>query len=132
MKIQITVGNVVLSASLEDNNAAKAIYDVMPFDLPYNIWGDEIYCIIPVHLDMKESGQEIMEIGDLAYWPPGNAFCIFYGRTPASTDDQPRAASDVILIGKINGDATILRNASASSIKIKALDASSPLPPGEG
>ena len=96
-------------------------FDAMPFDVPYNVWGDEIYCSIPVHLDMEEPGQEIMEIGDLAYWPPGHAFCIFYGRTPASTDERPRAASEVVLIGKIDGDATILRDASASSIIIKAL-----------
>ncbi len=123
MKIQITVGDAVLSATLEDNAVAQAIFDAMPFDLPYNVWGDEIYFSIPVHLDMEESGQEIMEIGDLAYWPPGHAFCIFYGSTPASTDDRPRAASEVVLIGKIDGDATILRDASASTIKIKSLPA---------
>jgi uncharacterized protein len=121
MKIQITVRDAVLSAILEDNATAQAIYDAMPFDVPYNVWGDEIYCSIPVHLDIEEPGQEIMAIGDLAYWPPGHAFCIFYGRTPASTDERPRAASEVVLIGKIDGDATILRDASASSIKIKTL-----------
>ncbi len=121
MKIQITVGDAVLSATLEDNATAQAIYDAMPFDVPYNVWGDEIYFSIPVHLDMEEPGREIMEIGDLAYWPPGHAFCIFYGSTPASTDELPRAASEVIPFGRIDGDSTILRDASASIIKIETL-----------
>jgi hypothetical protein len=72
--------------------------------LPYNVWGDEIYFSIRVYLDLEE-GREIMELGELAYWPPGNAFCVFYGRTPASMDERPRAASAASPVGKIEGDA---------------------------
>lgn len=121
MKIKITVGDVALTASLIDNETARSIYAALPFSLPYNVWGDEIYFAIPVHLDLEE-GREIMEVGELAYWPPGNAFCIFYGKTPASLDDRPRAASPVIPIGIIEGDATLLCEAAAEKIQVEKLN----------
>jgi hypothetical protein len=120
MKIKISIGDISLTANLNDSEIARQIYDALPFDLPFNVWGDEIYFSIPVHLDLEE-GREIMEVGELAYWPPGNAFCIFYGRTPLSTDDRPRAASDVSPFGKIEGDATVLRGIRAGTIQVEKL-----------
>jgi hypothetical protein len=61
-------------------------------------------------------------VGELGYWPPGSAFCIFFGRTPASTDDRPRAASAVNIIGKVLGDATVFK-AVASGTKIRLVRA---------
>ncbi len=121
MKIKIKVGDILLNAILEDNETARRIYDALPFDLPYNVWGDEIYFSIPVHMDIEE-GREIMEVGELAYWPPGNAFCIFYGKTPASLDERPRAASTVIPFGRVEEDATVLRQAKAEKIQIEKLE----------
>ncbi len=50
-----------------------------------------------------------MTWGDLAYWPPGRAFCVFFGPTPASRGDEIRPAFAVTVIGKVDGDATILK-----------------------
>jgi hypothetical protein len=121
MKIKITIGNVSLTANFLDNETARRIYDALPFNLPYNVWGDEIYFSIPVHLGIEE-GREIVEVGELAYWPPGNAFCIFYGKTPASTDERPRAASAVSPFGKIEGDATVLRQIEAGKIQVEKIE----------
>ncbi len=121
MKIKITVGDVELTATLLENQTAQTIYDALPFDFPYTTWGDEIYFGIPVTLDVEE-GRELMDIGELAYWPPGHAFCIFYGPTPASTDDKPRAASEVTPIGTVDGDITILKKAKVSTIKVEPLE----------
>lgn len=121
MKIKISIGNVSLTANLLDNETARRIYNALPFNLPFNVWGDEIYFSIPVHLDFEE-GREIMEVGELAYWPTGNAFCIFYGRTPASTDERPRAASAVSPFGKIEGDATALRKIKSGKIQVEKLE----------
>ena len=121
MKIKISIGNVSLTANLNDNETARRIYNALPFNLPYNVWGDEIYFSIPVHLDLEE-GREIMEVGELAYWPTGNAFCIFYGRTPASTDERPRAASAVSPFGKIERDAIVLRRIKAGKIQVEKLE----------
>ena len=49
-------------------------------------------------------------IGDLGYWPVGSAFCIFFGPTPVSTDDTPRAYSPVNVFGRITGDASLLKS----------------------
>jgi hypothetical protein len=54
-------------------------------------------------------------VGELGYWPPGSAFCIFFGRTPASTDDRPRAASAVNILGRIQGDATVFKTVSSGT-----------------
>ena len=121
MKIKITVGNISLRATLSDNKTAQAIYNTLPIESSYNVWGDEFYFAIPVHMFIEE-GRDIMEIGELGFWPPGNAFCIFFGRTPVSIDGRPRAASAVSPFGKIDGDATVLRQAKAPTIKIEKLE----------
>ncbi|MEM7536036.1 MAG: cyclophilin-like fold protein [Chloroflexota bacterium] len=85
-QIQITAGTVTMSATLNDSPTAQAIVNALPIQASANCWGDEIYFGIPVSASVEPDAQEIVEVGGLAYWPPGNAFCIFFGRTPASTD----------------------------------------------
>lgn len=119
-RIQITLGEWVLTATFEDNDAANAIYGVLPLELPFQTWGDEIYFPVPVELKAS-GGNERVDVGDLAFWPPGKAFCIFYGPTPASMDERPCAASEVIVFGKIDGDATVLRGANAKTVRVEAL-----------
>ena len=69
-----------------------------------NTWGEEIYFSIPVDVGL-ENAKAVVSEGDLGYWPPGNAFCIFFGLTPASQGDEIRPASPVNVFGKIIGDA---------------------------
>jgi hypothetical protein len=108
--IQITVGEIALDAELNDSETARKILDVLPLMCAFNTWGDEIYFKIPVEAG-PEDGQETVALGDLGYWPPGHAFCIFYGRTPASQGDEIRPASAVNPIGRVLGDATVLKSA---------------------
>jgi|GEM_PF-678303 hypothetical protein len=95
---------------LEDKNpkTAKAIIEGLPFDSRANTWGEEVYFSIPVDIDEENSQREV-EVGDCGYWPAGNCFCIFFGRTPASRGDKPVAASPVNIFGRIVGDAKIFR-----------------------
>ncbi|MQG29069.1 MAG: hypothetical protein FI723_11855, partial [SAR202 cluster bacterium] len=51
----------------------------------------------------------------LGYWPPGQAFCLFFGPTPASQGDEIRPASEVTVIGKIIGDSGVLKGVSPSN-----------------
>ena len=69
-----------------------------------------------------EDGVETVELGDLAYWPPGKAFCIFYGKTPASQGDEIRPASAVNPIGTVHGDVTQLKGVSADRIEISRIE----------
>ena len=86
--IVITAGSIRLEAELNDTFTAKAISNILPITAAANTWGDEIYFEIPVSTG-PEDPVETVELGDLAYWPPGKAFCIFYGKTPASPDSSP-------------------------------------------
>ncbi len=111
MRIRITVGEVALEAELNDTATAAKIGEALPIRTPFNTWGDEIYFSIPVDAELDGSSQEVVEIGDLGYWPPGNAFCIFFGLTPVSEPGKIMPASAVNVIGKVAGDATLFKQA---------------------
>jgi uncharacterized protein len=102
-KIRITSGDVAQTATLNDTKTAQLVWDALPFDIPGSRWGDEIYFSIPVHTG-TERGQATVSAGDLAYWEPGNALCIFWGPTPMSRGDEIRPANPVTVFGTLDGD----------------------------
>ncbi|RPI10834.1 MAG: hypothetical protein EHM71_02550 [Zetaproteobacteria bacterium] len=114
-KIRITAGKVSVEAILNELPTATKIWDALPIEERGNTWGDEIYFSIPVDAKSEKDARDAVAVGELGYWPPGTAFCIFYGRTPASTDDRPRAASPVNIVGKVVGDATAFRAVSSGT-----------------
>ena len=117
--ITIVLAGQSIEAELNDSDTALRIVDALPIEAEFNTWGDEIYFTIPVKAGL-EDGREIVEIGDLGYWPPGNALAIFFGPTPISKGPDPEPASDVNLVGKILGDATMLKEAKgAHTIRIE-------------
>ena len=99
-KIKITAGEVSAAASLNDGGTAQAIWDALPIDGRASVWGDEIYFGIPVQRQQEPDARDRVEVGELGYWPPGSAFCIFFGPTPMSRGGEPRAASPVNVLGK--------------------------------
>jgi hypothetical protein len=113
-KIQIIAGAIEAEAELNDTRTAQAIWEALPIKGCVNLWGDEIYFSIPLSLEL-EAGQELVSIGDLGYWPDGNAFCIFFGPTPVSQGDEIRPASPVNVFGKVLGDATVLREVASGA-----------------
>ena len=122
-KIIISVGNVSLEAEMLDTPTAKKILEALPFESSANVWGDEIYFDIALSLDPEPEARADVEVGDLAYWPAGPAFCIFFGPTPVSTGDQPRAFSPVNVFGRILGDAKqFMAVSSGAAIKVKKVD----------
>ena len=119
-RIKITAGNVTLEATLTDTDCAEALWSILPLSRKINTWGDEIYFSIPIHHALDATARDIVEVGDLGYWPEGPAFCIFYGPTPISNDKEIRPASAVNIIGKVIGDPTSLRTVlSGSKITIE-------------
>ncbi len=107
--IDITDGKITVTVELNDSPTAQAIWEALPFEGEANTWGDEIYFEIPVEQEQEPGAKADVAVGTVAYWPPGSALCLFFGRTPISRGDQPRAASPVNLVGTIKGDATVLR-----------------------
>jgi hypothetical protein len=98
--ISKAVGEAYAELSSENPLTVDAIWSKLPIDGKANIWGDEIYFPIPVQVG-AENPSEVVQMGDLAYWPPGNALCIFFGPTPASWDKEIRPASPVNVIGRM-------------------------------
>ncbi len=113
-KIKISAAGVTVVADLKDNQTADAIWAALPIEATGSTWGDEIYFSTSVRLEEAPDAQEVVELGDLGYWPPGKAFCIFYGRTPASMGNEIRPASPVNVFGHISGDATVFKKARGS------------------
>jgi hypothetical protein len=106
--IKITVGQVEVEAELNDGPTAKAVAEKLPIKGKGNRWGGEIYFSIPVTAEPEESSCEVLDAGELGYWPTGEAFCIFFGPTPASRGDEIRAASAVNILGKLKGEVSEL------------------------
>jgi len=119
MDIKITVGNTVLDAEIFDTELGKKIADLLPLDSSPSRWGDEIYFAMPIDHSLQNEQEEV-EVGELAFWPPGKGFCIFYGATPASGGSgKPKAASEVEVFGKVKGDATVLKKESGSKVRVE-------------
>lgn len=108
IKIIIKSVNIELEAELFDTPTAQAIWNALPFKSNINTWGNEIYFDIPVTLDLEKDARANVDIGEIGYWDVGKSMCIFWGRTPASKDDKPVAASPVNVFGKVIGDPTVL------------------------
>lgn len=108
-KIKITVKDIVLDAELLDTKCAQAIAAKLPLETRPNEWGDEFYFSIPVKHDLDETATTVVQVGTIGFWPPGNALALFFGKTPMSTGADPVPASEVNIVGKVLGDATLLR-----------------------
>ena len=107
--ILISAGRVEMQAELNDSPTAQLIWEALPIKGRANIWGDEIYFEIPVVASQEADARAQVEVGELGYWPVGHAFCIFFGPTPVSIDERPRAYSPVNILGEVLGDATEFR-----------------------
>jgi hypothetical protein len=112
--IRITAGSVVATAELNDSRAAAAIAAKLPITAKAETWGDEIYFGLPFSAP-SDAPQETVSLGDLGYWPPGKAFCIFFGPTPMSRGDEIRPASEVTVVGRVTGDARAFKKVRAGT-----------------
>jgi hypothetical protein len=113
-RIRIKAGSIKAIAELNETRTAEAIWQALPITGNVNRWGEEIYFSIPVSLE-PENAREVVTVGDLGYWPPGSAFCIFFGPTPLSKGQEIRPASPVNVFGKIIGDARVLRQVTSGT-----------------
>lgn len=108
-RIRLAAESVTLDVELNDSPTAGALVKALPFSAVVNTWGEEIYFETPVGAKPSTDARAEMAIGEVAYWPPGKALCVFFGRTPASIGSEPRAASPVNPVGRVVGDAGAAR-----------------------
>ncbi len=114
-KIKIKAGNIEAEAMLNDSATAHKVWEALPIEAKVNTWGEEIYFSIPVKAPLEKNAQELVNVGDLGYWPEGKGFCIFFGPTPISRGNEIRPASAVNIIGKVIGDAKIFKKVPAGT-----------------
>jgi len=110
MKIKLSSNNININIELFDTPTAKKIMEALPIKAIANRWGDEIYFSVPVESQLEENAKEVLEIGDVCFWVSGRSIAIFFGKTPASKKDEPRAIEPVNIVGKVIGDVNVLKN----------------------
>lgn len=121
-KIRIIVDDISAVAELSNSKTSEAIWDALPIENTVNTWGEEIYFEIPVKSALDENAKEVVEKGDLGYWPSGRAFCIFFGPTPASKGDEIRPASAVNIVGKVSGNVEMFKSVQdGTNIKLERI-----------
>ena len=108
-KILISFETISFEATLNESPTAGAIWEALPIEGRATTWGDEIYFEIPVEMPQEDDARQEVEVGELGYWRVGKAFCIFFGPTPVSTDERPRAYSPVNIIGEVLADHSQLK-----------------------
>jgi uncharacterized protein len=116
--ILFTIGGESVRAELNDSATAQEIVEKLPIEARFSTWGDEIYFTTPVEAG-AENAKSVVDMGELGFWPPGNAFCIFYGATPGSTPDHIMPASPVNPIGRVKGDPKVFKTLSGKSNRIR-------------
>lgn len=116
-KITIIFEKLSVVAILNNSSTANKIWESLPIENSASTWGEEIYFSIPVN-DVEENAKSVVDLGDLAFWPPGSAFCLFFGLTPVSSEGTIKPASPVNVIGKVIGDIEPLKSVIAGE-KVK-------------
>lgn len=114
-RMTISAGQVTMEAEMNDSATAQRIWEELPIVGQANTWGDEVYFQIPVKAEAAPDARADVAVGELGYWPTGSAFCIFFGPTPASKGEEPRAASPVNVVGRLLGDAVAFRDVPAGA-----------------
>ena len=100
--IRVVVDGVELAAEWTDDapETRAALEAALPLEGEASRWGDELYFGTDVDVSAENARAEV-EVGTIAYWPQGNAICLFWGPTPASRGDEPRAASPVNVVARV-------------------------------
>ena len=124
-EIKIFVDSIAIKGVLNETSTADLFWENLPMEHTISTWGDEIYFNTAIIAD-EENSVPTVDLGDIAYWPPGQAICLSYGPTPMSVGKEIRPASPVNLVGKINGDVTPLKLISSGALirieKLKSRD----------
>ena len=108
MRLRVSIGKMSVEIELADTPNARAVHEAAPFRSQAQTWGEEVYFSAPVSAKLEPGARQIVDPGTACFWTEGNALALPFGRTPLSTDAQPKLASPCNVLGKIAGDPSIL------------------------
>ena len=118
--IIMKIGDLTMKAELNDSPSSEKLTTLLPLEFSMSRWGDEYYGDCGINVELSHDARDVMEVGELAVWPTGKALCIFFGPTPASKGDEPRAVSPVNPVGKLkSGTEGLKKLSSIIDVKIE-------------
>ena len=109
-KIILKAGEIELKITLNESPTNEKILEALPITNKANRWGEEVYFEVPVKADREDNASDVMEIGEVGFWTGGSCIAIFFGPTPASKENEPRAVEPINRVGFIEGDVMLLKN----------------------
>jgi uncharacterized protein len=121
-KIAFEIGERTFTAALSDTPAADAVWEALPLEADFSTWGDEIYFSTGIRIPAGAADRETVDLGDVGFWPPGQALCLFYGATPMSGPGEIRPASAVAVLGKLDGDPKALKSVRGRSVRVTRVE----------
>ncbi|QMU61689.1 MAG: hypothetical protein GKR92_08265 [Gammaproteobacteria bacterium] len=120
-KLEITINEHKIFASLRNTATANAVYAALPFASNVQTWGDEVYFSTPVsHQILENDAKDVVELGELAFWVEGDCIAIGFGPTPISQADEIRLAARINIWADTDYDLTALKDVqSGDAIKLE-------------
>ncbi len=108
MRISIIWDSGKVIAEVGETPTSRKLIDALPCESTANTWGDEVYFSVPVSAELEEDARQVVDPGAVCFWVEGNSLAIPFGPTPISQGDECRLVTKVNVVGKIDGDPTLL------------------------
>ncbi|MBT2968759.1 MAG: hypothetical protein B6D72_16140 [gamma proteobacterium symbiont of Ctena orbiculata] len=115
-KIRISWPSGEVTAELADTPTTRKLFEVLPYEGSANTWGDEVYFSVPFDAEREPNATSVVEKGTVCFWLGGSAIALLFGRTPVSQGDECRLISDANIMGKVEGDPTLLRSVQSGDL----------------